>query len=68
MPSETNRKGGLVVADRPQISVELVNGMDIEISVSRIGDSFDTVDTQVISFPADVAKDVAKAILALVKR
>ncbi len=63
-----NRKGGLVVADRPQISVELVDGQDIEITVSRIGDDFEKVDTQTVLFPAECAKDVAKALNALVKR
>ena len=63
-----NRKGGLVVADRPQISVELIDGRDIEITVSRIGDDFATVDTQTVFFPAECAKDIAKALNAIVKR
>jgi len=63
-----DRKGGLVISDRPQISVELVNKVEIEITVSGIGDDFARVETNTVIIPADCAKEVAEAILALVKR
>lgn len=66
--ADGNRKGGLVISDRPQVSVELVENRDIEITVSRIGDGFDTVETTTIAFPVDCGKTVAKAILDLLKR
>ena len=66
--AESTRVGGLVVTDRPQVSVELLDGHMIEITVSRIGDDFDSVQTDTIIFPAEVGKDVAKAILALLKK
>lgn len=65
---QQNRKGGLVVSDRPQVSVELVDNTDIEITVSRIADGFDSVETTVITFPADCGRMVAKAITQLLKR
>lgn len=66
--AESNRVGGLVVQDRPQVSVEMVDGHEIEITVSRIGDDFASVQTDTITFPAAVGKDIAKAILALLKK
>lgn len=62
------RKGGLVVSDRPQVSVELiVSTNQVEISVARIGDDFQTVEFKEISFPAECAEEVANAILGLVR-
>jgi len=66
--SDRKRKGGLVVPDRPQVSVELVDDVEIEITVSRIGDDFSTVRTDTVAFPLECGKDVAKAITALLKR
>lgn len=66
--ADEEREGGQVVPDRPQIIVELVNKVDMEISVARIGDDFATVETTTIVIPADCAKAVAKAMLALLKK
>lgn len=57
-------RGGVVVVDRPQVSVEERDGV-ISISVAAIGAGFDTVELKDVSFPADCGKQVAEAILAL---
>ena len=64
---EQERKGGLVVRDRPQVAVELA-GDQIEITVSRIADDFRSVETTTITFPAECGRDIARAILQLLKR
>jgi hypothetical protein len=63
-----SKKGGLVIADRPQISVELVDSVDVLITVSRISDDFASVETSEVVFPAECAKQVARAINKLVRR
>lgn len=62
------RKGGLVVRDRPQISVELNEHGEIIISTASIAEGFDSVDLKDITIPADCGKEVAKAILDLLKK
>jgi hypothetical protein len=64
--SDQEKKGGLVVSDRPQISVELEDGY-ITISTASISEGFDSVDLEQITFPADCGEDIAHAILKLVK-
>lgn len=66
--AEEKRKGGLVIADRPQISVEQAPSGDIVITMSRIGDDFATVETIDMTLPADCAEEVANAVLALIKQ
>lgn len=65
--ADEHRKGGLVVPDQPQISVELVHNTEIEITVARISDSFDSVDVDKVIIPVECGKVVAKAILDLLK-
>jgi len=61
-----NIKGGLVISDRPQISVEESQGM-LTITVVAIGADFMTVEHKEVSMPMDCAEEVANAILALTK-
>lgn len=61
-----NIRGGLVISDRPQISVEELNG-DLVITVVAIGADFMSVEHKEISIPMDCAEEVANAILALTK-
>ena len=62
------KKGGLVVSLRPQISVEMTEHGDIVIATSAISDDFSTVEHEEVVFPADCGKEVAKAILNLLKK
>ena len=64
MPAET--RGGLVVVDRPQISVEETDGV-LTISVASIGIDFDTVELKDVQFPIECAEEVANAILSLTR-
>jgi hypothetical protein len=59
-------RGGIVVSDRPQISIEELDGV-ISIHVTSIGDGFDSVDLKDVSFPIECGKEVADAILGLLK-
>ena len=60
------RKGGLVVEMRPQITVEMNNRGEVVISTSGIADDFEHVEINDIAFPVECAEDVANAILELV--
>ena len=62
-----NVKGGLVVVDRPQISVGMTEDGEITIDVARIGDNFKDVEIESVRFPADCAEHVAQALLDLLK-
>jgi len=61
------RRGGLVISDRPQISVAEESGM-LVITAAGISEDFSGVETKEISFPMDCAEEVARAILALIEQ
>ena len=61
------RRGGVVIPDRPQISVEEEGGI-LTIAVASIGEGFDSVEIKEVTMPMDCAQEVAQAILALVGR
>lgn len=65
--SGPENKGGLVIPDRPQISVELVNSVELQIVVAGIAPGFETVEINTVVIPLDCAEQVAKAMLELVK-
>lgn len=59
-------RGGLVISDRPQISVEESEGY-MTISVVSIGADFKNVEIKDVQFPVDCAEEVARAILDLAR-
>ena len=65
-PMSDEINGGVVIADRPQISVEL-KGPDILITVASIADNFAEVQIDTVSFPLECARQVSRAINALLK-
>lgn len=62
------KKGGLVIHDRPQISVEMEMDGTVTISLARIGDDFQSVQIDTIAMPAECVKDVAQAMLKIIKK
>lgn len=61
------RKGGLVIADRPQISVELNSLGEISISVASISNDMERVEFHEVFIPIDCAEQVANAMLKLLR-
>lgn len=61
-------KSILVIESRPQVSVEVNDFGDITISVASIAPDFRSVENNEITFPAECAKAVAKAILEALKK
>lgn len=63
------RKGGLVVPDRPQISVEMsADSYEIIITVAGVAPDFEHIEHNEVHIPAECAEQVAKAILDLLKQ
>lgn len=63
---EQNKSGGLVIQDRPQISVVEADGL-ITISTASISDDFERVEHHDVVIPVECGEAVAKAILAIVR-
>lgn len=57
--------GGLVVAMRPQVSVELTSYGDVVISTASISDDFSKVEHNDVRFPAECAREIADELYRL---
>lgn len=57
----------LVILPRPQISVELNQHDEIVINTASINDAFDGITHDEIVIPLESAKEVADAMLAILK-
>jgi hypothetical protein len=57
----------LVIQARPQIAVSLTEHDEVEISTARIGDDFKNVEHDVVLIPLTDVREVAEAMLALLK-
>lgn len=63
----TNDELDLLIPATPQISVAMTNYGEVEISTARIGYDFASVEINTVAIPLENARDVAKAMLRLLK-
>lgn len=61
----SEKKGGLVIQARPQVSVELDEHREIVISVAGIDAAFERCEINEVKFPIECAAAVASALLEI---